>query len=129
MGRGFRVLEFIDRPMDTLYGHGALWYMQAQFAVGVPELVYQSELVPRGLYRLGIRAVDEYCLHERGKRFADLPPEARRGTISHCRIIGSSLTRCLPYFSSRSSRRTFATELTRNWLSVSIQSFETRLPC
>ncbi|WP_168787431.1 gluconate 2-dehydrogenase subunit 3 family protein [Paraburkholderia aromaticivorans] len=76
------VPEFIDRQMDTPYAHGALWYMQAPFAEGVPELGYQSKLVPRDLYRLGIRAVDEYCLHERGKRFADLPTEQRDEVLS-----------------------------------------------
>ncbi|MDE1181855.1 gluconate 2-dehydrogenase subunit 3 family protein [Paraburkholderia sp.] len=74
------VPEFIDRQMDTPYAHGALWYMQAPFKQGVPELGYQLKLVPRDLYRLGIASVNAYCTTAHGKPF-DALDAATRDTV------------------------------------------------
>ncbi|CAK9885972.1 MAG: Gluconate 2-dehydrogenase subunit 3 [Candidatus Erwinia impunctatus] len=63
---------FIDRQMELPYGYGHLWYMQPPFAEAIPELGYQSSLVPRVTYRLGIKAVDTYCQQQHQQRFADL---------------------------------------------------------
>jgi gluconate 2-dehydrogenase gamma chain len=74
------VPEFIDRQMDTPYAHGALWYMQAPFTQGVPELGYQLKLVPRDLYRLGIASVNAYCTKNHMHSF-DALDAATRDTV------------------------------------------------
>ena len=73
---------YIDKQMELPYGHGQLWYMQAPFAEGVPELGYQSNLVPRETYRRGIKAINEYCQKQFQKVFADLSHEQQE-TILH----------------------------------------------
>ncbi len=53
------VPEYIDRQMNTPYAAGALWYMQGPFnADAAPEMGWQSKLVPKEIYRLGIAATD-----------------------------------------------------------------------
>jgi gluconate 2-dehydrogenase gamma chain len=74
------VPEFIDRQMETPYAHGALWYMQAPFTQGAPELGYQLKLVPRDLYRLGIAAVNAYCTKTYARSF-DALDAATRDTV------------------------------------------------
>lgn len=67
------VPEFIDRQMDQVFGHGALWYMQGPFVESAPEFGYQAKLPPRDVYRAGIAAVDAHCrAHFGGKTFAQL---------------------------------------------------------
>lgn len=63
---------FIDKQMELPYGHGHLWYMQGPFASAVPELGYQSSLVPRETYRRGIKAINDWCTRQHQKVFADL---------------------------------------------------------
>jgi gluconate 2-dehydrogenase gamma chain len=55
------VLEFIDRQMDAVFGHAAIWYMQGPFIESAPEFGYQGRLAPRDVYRAGIAAVDTHC--------------------------------------------------------------------
>jgi gluconate 2-dehydrogenase gamma chain len=72
------VPEFIDRQMETPYGHGKLWYMQGPFHPDAdPQLGYQARFVPRDIYRYGIDACDAWCEKEHGKKFAELPHETR----------------------------------------------------
>lgn len=72
------VPEFIDRQMDTPYGHGKLWYMQGPFHPEAdPLLGYQARFVPRDVYRYGIGACDAWCSKEHGKKFAELPRDTR----------------------------------------------------
>ena len=67
------VPEFIDRQMETEYGHGKLWYMQGPFHPdNVPELGYQLSLNPREIYRHGIAACNAWCQQNHGKAFAEL---------------------------------------------------------
>lgn len=68
------VPEYIDRQMETPWGHGKLWYMQGPFHVSeAPELGYQLNLAPRDVYRHGIKACDAWCRqHYSGKSFASL---------------------------------------------------------
>lgn len=66
------VPQFIDKQLELPYGYGHLWYMQGPFASGVPELGYQSNLVPRETYRRGIKAVNQHCQQAFKKDFADL---------------------------------------------------------
>ncbi len=68
------VSEFIDRQMETAYGHAGLWYMHAPFVADTPpEFGYHSKLTPREVYRLGIEAVNVACAKQySGKKFAEL---------------------------------------------------------
>lgn len=64
---------FIDRQMDTPYGHGALFYAQGPFITDqVPELGYQGRLAPRDILRLGIVGCDQWCREKHGNTFAAL---------------------------------------------------------
>jgi gluconate 2-dehydrogenase gamma chain len=55
------VPEFIDKQMDAVFGHAAIWYMQGPFVESAPEFGYQGRLAPRDVYRAGISAVDTHC--------------------------------------------------------------------
>lgn len=63
---------FIDKQMELPYGYGHLWYMQGPFADAVPEIGYQSHLVPRETWRRGIKAVNQWCQEKHHKTFAEL---------------------------------------------------------
>lgn len=72
------VPEFIDRQMETPYGHGALWYMQGPFVTdAAPEFGHQLKLVPRDIYRVGIAALERWSKANQGKPFAELEPSAQ----------------------------------------------------
>ncbi|MEB0046056.1 MULTISPECIES: gluconate 2-dehydrogenase subunit 3 family protein [unclassified Pseudomonas] len=65
------VPEYIDRQMNTPYAAGALWFMQGPFnADAPPEMGWQSKLVPKEIYRLGIAATDAWSKALNGKVFA-----------------------------------------------------------
>ncbi|MCD0502975.1 gluconate 2-dehydrogenase subunit 3 family protein [Bordetella petrii] len=67
------VPEFIDRQMETPFGHGKLWYMEGPFHSDVvPELGYQLDLTPRDAYRHGIQACDAWCKEKHGNTYAEL---------------------------------------------------------
>lgn len=63
---------FIDRQMQQPYGHGLLWYRQPPFVKSIPELGYQSALVPRQIYRQGIAEIDRHCQRHYQADFADM---------------------------------------------------------
>src|SRR5476649_1001420 len=72
------VPEFIDRQMNTPYASGALWFMQGPFVADAPkEMGWQSKLVPKDIYRLGIAATDAWCKQQQGKTFAELSTAAQ----------------------------------------------------
>ncbi|PJI47043.1 MAG: gluconate 2-dehydrogenase [Pseudomonas sp.] len=67
------VPEFIDRQMETLYGHGGLWYLKGPALPAAPELGFQSLLAPRDIYRKGIAALNAHCQQQfSGKHFHEL---------------------------------------------------------
>lgn len=66
--------EFIDRQMNTPYGHGELWYMSGPFRSGAPNLGYQLSLPPCDLYRQSIEAANAYARQLKGQRFDELEP-------------------------------------------------------
>jgi len=77
-------IEFIDREMDGPFGRGATWYMQGPFATALPELGFQSPLVPRELYRAGIAAVNVYCRRNFGnKPFSELPAVMQNAVLTN----------------------------------------------
>ena len=67
------VPEFIDRQMEGVFGHAAIWYMQGPFVPSSPLFGYQGKMPPRDVYRAGIAATDAWCKQQKGgKRFAEL---------------------------------------------------------
>lgn len=88
---------FIDKQMELPYGYGHLWYMQGPFADAVPELGYQSHLVPRETWRRGINAVNQWCQNKHQKSFAELTTlqqdvvisQLEKGTLTFEDVSGS----------------------------------------
>jgi gluconate 2-dehydrogenase gamma chain len=76
------VTFFIDQQMDGAFGRGESWYMQGPFKEGEKEQGYQLKLVPSQLYRVAIKAADDYCRGKFGKPFAELA-DADRDTVLH----------------------------------------------
>ena len=71
-------LEYLDRQMESGFGHAANWYMSGPFADAAPEFGYQSRLKPREVYRAGIKATNEYCKQNfNGKAFSELSDEQK----------------------------------------------------
>ena len=67
------VPEFIDRQMETDYGHGARWYLQGPFRPDADfTLGYQLGYTPRELYRVSIAELNAWCVGTRSKEFAEL---------------------------------------------------------
>jgi gluconate 2-dehydrogenase gamma chain len=83
-GIDLNVPEFIDRQMESSYGHGGFWYMSGPFH---PEadytLGYQLQYTPRELYRAAIVAIDAQCQKTDGKNFADLDGTAQDAVLTH----------------------------------------------
>lgn len=76
------VPEFIDRQLETDYGHGKLWYMQGPFhPENVAELGYQLSLNPRQIYRHGISACNAWCQQHHGKLFAQLDKSVQHSVL------------------------------------------------
>lgn len=77
------VPEFIDRQMDTAYGHGKLWYMNGPFHPDVdPTYGYQLSLNPREIYRHGIESCNNWCQKQHSKAFADLDKPTQTQILS-----------------------------------------------
>ncbi|WP_322008728.1 gluconate 2-dehydrogenase subunit 3 family protein [Paraburkholderia sp. J12] len=67
------VPEFIDRQMETDYGHGARWYLQGPFHPDSDfTLGYQMKYSPRDMYRVAIAGIDSWCRSQHGNVFAAL---------------------------------------------------------
>lgn len=72
------VPEYIDRQMHTPYASGALWFMQGPFNTDAPaEMGWQSKLVPKQIYRLGIAATEALCKTTYNSTFAGLDSATR----------------------------------------------------
>ncbi|WP_445621289.1 gluconate 2-dehydrogenase subunit 3 family protein [Kushneria sp. Sum13] len=69
---------FIDRQMDSPYGHAERWYMQGPFVLdGSPDLGFQYPYTPRDVYQKGIAMTQAYCQQQYGKRFEALDNDTR----------------------------------------------------
>lgn len=67
------VPEYIDRQMATPWAAGRRWYMQGPFQPDAPAtLGWQSRLVPREVYRLGIADAEHWTRARHGQAFAAL---------------------------------------------------------
>ena len=86
------VPEFIDRQMNTPYASGALWFMQGPFnADAAPEMGWQSKLVPKVIYRLGIAATDAWSKAFNGKAFAAQDSATRDDMLRRLEAGGSEV--------------------------------------
>ncbi len=83
-GIDLNVPEFIDRQMESSYGHGEFWYMDGPFH---PEadytLGYQLPYTPRAFYRAAIPMINAQCQKTEGKNFADLDGTAQDAVLTH----------------------------------------------
>ena len=93
---------FIDRQMETPYGHGKLWYMQGPFHPDEsPDMGYQMNLNPRQIYRHGIAETNGYCVKHHDKAFADLSTDLQVEVLK-------ALDAGAPQFESLPSRTFFS---------------------
>lgn len=84
--------EYIDRQMNTPYASGALWFMQGPFnADAAPEMGWQSKLVPKEIYRLGIAATDAWSKAFNGKAFAAQDSATRDDMLRRLEAGGSEV--------------------------------------
>lgn len=76
LGPGAKEAEvtfFIDQQMAGPFGRAETWYMQGPWKTGTEQQGYQLKLTPAQLYRVGIKATDDYCRRSFGnKTFAEL---------------------------------------------------------
>jgi gluconate 2-dehydrogenase gamma chain len=83
------VAEFIDRQMDTPYGHGELWYMHGPFNEDLPALFgYQLHFAPRELYRAALARVERVAHEQQGKAFSELDNPAKDQFLNQMEIGG-----------------------------------------
>ncbi|GAD08732.1 gluconate 2-dehydrogenase subunit 3 [Gluconobacter frateurii NBRC 103465] len=76
------VPEFIDRQMNTPYGHGSEWYLRPPLMKTSAALGYQFLFTPRDIYKQGLPALHSAIMQRYGKPFHQLDAGERD------RIIG-----------------------------------------
>ena len=77
------VPEFIDRQMETDYGHGGRWYLQGPFDPTADyTLGYQLRFTPREFYRAAVPDIDAWCAKAHDKTFAELAPAQQDDVLS-----------------------------------------------
>jgi gluconate 2-dehydrogenase gamma chain len=75
LGAGAReagVAYFIDEQLEGQYGYAAKMYRQGPWGIATPTQGYQLALTPREVYRIGIRATQDYCQRTYRKPFEEL---------------------------------------------------------
>jgi gluconate 2-dehydrogenase gamma chain len=80
LGPGAReagVTRYIDGQLAGAWGAGADQYRQGPWGASSAEFGYQAQLSPQQIYRLGLAAVDEWCVKHHAARFAALPASLR----------------------------------------------------
>ncbi|MCG4273168.1 gluconate 2-dehydrogenase subunit 3 family protein [Acetobacter senegalensis] len=75
------VPEFIDRQMNTPYGHGGEWYLRPPFIKTSATLGYQLSFTPRDIYKHGLPALNDAVQQRYGKPFHQLDAAERDGVI------------------------------------------------
>lgn len=76
------VPEFIDRQMESGYGHGEFWYMSGPFVTDVDStLGYQLQFNPREFYRTAIADIDQACVSAHGHKFSELDGPTRDAVL------------------------------------------------
>jgi gluconate 2-dehydrogenase gamma chain len=84
LGPGAReagVTYFLDRQMAGPYGTAQTWYMHGPFRKGSKQQGYQLQYTPAQLYRVGIKAVDDYCTKAHGKPYAQLAADQQDAVL------------------------------------------------
>lgn len=77
------VPEFIDRQMESGYGHGEFWYMNGPFVTDVdPSLGYQLQFTARDLYRTAIRDIDDACTRIHDSNFCELDAKTQDSILT-----------------------------------------------
>lgn len=77
------VSEFIDRQMDTPYGHGELWYMDGPHDPTAAAINgYQMPYAPRDLYPKALDAFEASIQKAHGKPFAELAEADKEAAVS-----------------------------------------------
>ncbi|WP_433630724.1 gluconate 2-dehydrogenase subunit 3 family protein [Halomicrococcus sp. NG-SE-24] len=73
------VLYFIDHQLDSEWGAGDKWYMEPPFVNryegAIPNQGWQSNLVPREVYRFAVEWIEEYTSEEYDSSFIELSAE------------------------------------------------------
>ncbi|GHB34113.1 gluconate 2-dehydrogenase subunit 3 family protein [Salinicola rhizosphaerae] len=73
---------FIDRQMDSPYGHAERWYMEGPYVLdGSPDLGFQYPYTPRDVYQKGIAMTQQYCQQQHGKRFDQLDADTQDSVL------------------------------------------------
>lgn len=75
------VPDFIDRQMNTSYGHGNEWYLRPPFIKTSAALGYQFLFTPRDIYKQGLPALDVVIKQRYGKPFHQLDAGERDRVI------------------------------------------------
>lgn len=74
---------YIDRQLAGAFGQGERMYLAGPFGEGLPQQGYQLPLTPADIYRIGIRAVNDYCQKNfQGATFDGLSAEQRAAVLS-----------------------------------------------
>ncbi|WP_245256534.1 gluconate 2-dehydrogenase subunit 3 family protein [Bartonella tamiae] len=81
-GKDAGCVEFIDRQLAGHYGTFERRYMQGPFHQGTPSQGDQSSLVPRERYRIGLKALSEYCQSQYDQSFVELEPLVQDNVLS-----------------------------------------------
>ncbi|MFT8611087.1 MAG: gluconate 2-dehydrogenase subunit 3 family protein [Gluconobacter oxydans] len=75
------VPEFIDRQMNTPYGHGSEWYLRPPLMKTSAALGYQLLFTPRDIYKQGLPALDGAIMQRYGRPFHQLDAGERDQVI------------------------------------------------
>jgi gluconate 2-dehydrogenase gamma chain len=75
-------VTYIDGQLDSGWGYGARWYMQGPFTNGLAGQGKQSPLIPRDIYRIGLKQLDAYTLKRYGMAFKDLTTAQQDETLA-----------------------------------------------
>lgn len=73
---------YIDHQLAGAWGNGARLYRLGPWQQGTPEQGYQLALTPAQVYRVSIRATDDYCTKKYNGNFAGLTP-AQQDDVLH----------------------------------------------
>ncbi len=80
LGPGAReagVTRYIDGQLAGAWGAGADQYRQGPWGESSAQFGNQSPLNPQQVYRLGLKAIDDWCVQHQGARFAALSTAAQ----------------------------------------------------
>ena len=80
-GTELGIATFIDRQLAGGFGRGDRLYLQAPFRKGKPQHGYQLPMTPEGWYKVGIAALNSWCVATHRKPFDRLDEKQREETL------------------------------------------------